>query len=837
MPAFASRFMFAALLCLLLPALRVLGQEGALTFINSGGATLRFAETADATWTWAGLTTPGTETEWSVTEAQSSVAVNGTEIVLAAVWTLAEQTADRLVLEQVATDASLGLRRIFSFGPAPHVVRIETWVRSLEGTRQLTGVSLLDIRIEGETFRQTGAGLASFPLFGQSLFVGLEHVSGDCRTDGESARVWQTPHVKVGESWQFVAAAIVGWAPPSDCSVITGDARIRDAFLQYLDTIRVIPNDLELHTNTWWSLPLPFSEADVLRHIESLRLGFTARTGMFFDSFALDLGWSDNRSIWKVAANRFPNEFRVIDDKLRGLGSRLGLWVSPGSAYPEGLDNHWLITNSYEVSPFGDPTPKLPAAACFALGGRYQREFKENLLSLVRGYGVRHVKLDFMLHSCDVASHGHPTGYDSVYAIDAGLADVLDSLRAVNPNIVLEPLCTGYPPSPWWTTKTPYVLGPYGDDVPYGRVPSPEWMESLISARDIAYRQDQERWIMPTQAVETIDIVVQSPGQFENLAVMAIGRGRWFLSTYIKPELMTPQNWDFFAALVRWARANKNHLTNALPIGGKPETREAYGYFFHNPGKDIYCVRNPWVEERSITLPHCASIREPCELRMIYPRRQTLARLQPGDDGAQLRLGPYETAILETVPMVDDSAPLAVPTAPAITLESSPPPYVETTGADYDAGFVQPSLLLFWNGRVAIPSVTSAELCVLVEGGPSVDGAACSISVGGRIVNARSAGSARQFGAAAAPSPENWKWFIVPVTAGTHSIQVFVEAPVASASVGVFLRGTIEANHDPAPDEGAVFPVWNATAQPWSYTLLPLQAHGLAEAVGEAQSN
>ena len=148
MPAFASRFMFAALLCLLLPALRVLGQEGALTFINSGGATLRFAETADATWTWAGLTTPGTETEWSVTEAQSSVAVNGTEVVLASVWTLAEQTADRLVLEQVAPDANLGLRRIYSFGPAAHIVRVETWVRSLEGTRTLTGLCLLDLHVD-----------------------------------------------------------------------------------------------------------------------------------------------------------------------------------------------------------------------------------------------------------------------------------------------------------------------------------------------------------------------------------------------------------------------------------------------------------------------------------------------------------------------------------------------------------------------------------------------------------------------------------------------------------------------------------------------------------------
>lgn len=825
-----------AIWLLILAATRVAGQDAEATLASPNGATLRFAATAEASWTWAGLTPPGATEEWRVTELPSPVAVNGVEVVLSPTWTIAEQTAERIVFEQLAPEAGLSVRRIFSFGPARHVVRIETWARSLEATRRLTGVSLLDIRIEGETFRQTGAGPASFPLFGQSLFAGAEHISGDCRTSGDDAHVWQTPHAPIGESWQFIAAVVIGWVPPGDCSIITGPARIRDAFLQYLDTIRVQPADLELHTNTWWSLPLPFSEADVLRHIESLRQGFSARTGMFFDSFALDLGWSDKHSIWKVATSRFPSEFRVIDERLRALGSRLGLWVSPGSAYPEGLDNQWLITSGYEVTPFGDPTPELPGVACFAAGGRYQREFKENLLRLVRDYGIRHVKLDFMAHSCDVASHGHPTGYDSVYAIDAGLADVLDSLRALNPNIVLEPLCTGYPPSPWWTTKTPYVLGPYGDDVPYGRVPSPEWMESLISARDIAYRQDQERWIMPTQAVETIDIVVQSPGQFENLAVMAIGRGRWFLSTYIKPELMTPQNWDFLAALVRWARANKKYLTNALPLGGKPEAREAYGYLFHQAEKDIYCARNPWIEARTIELPHCSSVSEPRELRMIYPRRETIARLQPGDPGPQLRLGPYETVILESIPVPEDSPPLVTAAEPVISLQPGNPPYVEITKVDFETGISQPSLRLLWNGDFDIQNVSTAELCVLVESGPEVDGAACVITVDGRTVTARSAGSARQFGAAALPSPENWKWFIVPVTAGTRACQVFVEAPLEKATVGIFLRGTVEAGNDPAPAVGAVFPVWRATERPWSFTLVAPQTHGIAEPAGDAKA-
>jgi hypothetical protein len=224
---------------------------------------------------------------------------------------------------------------------------------------------------------------------------------------------------------------------------------------------------------------------------------------------------------------------------------------------------------------------------CFALGGRYQREFKERAVQYARQYHLGHVILDFMAHSCDVPGHGHPVGPESRIAIDAGLADVLDALRAVNPAMVLEPMVCGYPPSPWW--------------------------------------------LMPTQALETFDITVLTPGEFRNMAVMAIGRGRWFLSTYFEPTRMKPEDWDFVAGLVRWARQNQELLVNAWQIGGRPEDREAYGYMFRNPTTDVYCVRNPWIEERSIELPASAIATEAREVRIIYPRRETVGRIGPGE--------------------------------------------------------------------------------------------------------------------------------------------------------------------------------------------------------------
>lgn len=788
--------------------------EASLVLSSETGAAIAFTANGDR-WQWTALQTPGRPEPVAVSDLGTGIETNNGNGMLGADWALSEQSPGAVSFEQNA--GGLRFRRVYSFGPADNILRIDTWVRNFGRAEVLTRAGLLDLEVDGESFHETGAAPASFPAFGESFFIGIEHVSGTCVTEGDRVHLWQAPHLATSRSWQRIATVVVGWTSANAPALLPGESQTRQAFLHYLDTIRVKPADMELHTNTWWSLPLPFSERDVLKDIESLQSGFAGRTGMFFDSFALDLGWSNPKSLWQIDPRRFPNQFTTIRDRLAETGTGLGVWLSPGSAYREGLDNGWLAAAGYEVSPWTGPDAVLPTTACFALGGRYQREFKENLLNLVQTYDIRHVKLDFMAHRCDVASHGHPVGADSSYAIDAGLADVLDSLRALKPDIVLEPLCCGYPPSPWWLMKTPYVLGPDGDDLPYGRVPSPDWTESLITARDIAYRASEENWLMPTQALETFDIIVQTPGSFENLAAMAVGRGRWFLSTYLKPELMSPDNWDFLAAMVRWARYNRQYLGNAVKIGGSPENREGYGYMFSNAGKDIYCVRNPWIEERSLTLPLGASVTSARDLRMIYPRRETLARVRPGESSPRIRLAPYETAIIETV-SARGRPPVASRPRPAAALAANNPGLIASQR--YQFGEPSPRLNYSWRGVLSVPEIKQAELCILVEG--TNVGAAARISIDGVPAKPRTAASAGQFGSAKAKSPESWIWFIVPLQPGVQTFDVNVDINAESAAVGVYLRGTTSTQPQFAADPDAPFPEFHPDSRPWSQTLAPL---------------
>lgn len=801
---------------------RLAAQEEPLVITNPAGVTATFSM-GNTGWRWSTLAAPrAPEGGWAIAEEGIVVATPEREDWFNRGWNLVEQHADRLILEQAGADTGLRVRRVFAFGPASNVLRVETWVQSPAGRSVVARIGLLDVQIAGESFRETGLAPASFPAFGQNLFAGIEHVSGECTVLGEAAdrvQLQHRPRLAVEGTWQLVAAAIVGWSDPALGTGLTGAGALREAFLHYLDTVRLKPDRIVLHTDTWWTVPLPLNEKNVLADIDTLRTAFHGRTGMFFDTYCVDLGWSNPRTLWQVDSGAFPSELRAVQERLAGAGGRLGLWLSPGSGYAEGLSNSWLQSQGYETMPFAGPLGQVP---CFALGNRYQREVKERLVAHARQYELGHVILDFMPLRCDVATHGHPVGPESRYAIDAGLADVLDALRAVNPGIVLEPMVCGYPPSPWWLMKTPFVLGPAGDDMPYGRSPSPDWLESLVTARDVVYRASQESWLMPTQALETFDIIVLTPGAFANTAVMAIGRGRWFLSTYFKSSLMRPEDWDFLAAMVRWARQNKQHLVNAWQFGGRPENREAYGYMFRDPAKNVYCVRNPWMEEQTITLPTAVTASGGAvDVRMIYPRRTTVGRIEPGERGPSLVLGPYETVLLETQPAAETTPEVAPVAAPRIETSALPPRMVVEPALDPERE--HPILRYAWGGTLHVPEISEGELCVLIEGDRTVDRATCRITLGNQQVQPRLATSVGQFGAAIEPSPENWAWFIVPLTRGDTKFEIEIAAAQAEVAVGVFVRGVTAAPSDPEPEGVAVFPTVRPNVRAWSQTLQPMR--------------
>jgi hypothetical protein len=741
-------------------------------------------------------------------------------------------TGTGVTTETDFAEVGLVVRRTFAFCGDGRTLRLGTALRALGAPVPLRRVALLELRVPGQSFRLMGPESVSSPVFGDRVFAGIEHPSAICRVQGDSLSLAEPACITVGPAWTELPGAVFGSASETDVA-LPGEEGLRAAFLRYLDTVRIKPRDLHVHYNDWWTAPVPSSEAFVLGNLAALKQGLFDRTGFFFDSYALDAGWSNPESLWELDTTRFPQRFAPLRSALEAVGSHVGLWVSPSSLYPFALRNSWLEAAGYEVTPCGGP---LGTNACLAKGGRYQTAFKQAVLSHAREAGLAHVKFDGFVPRCDVVAHGHPVGEESGLALAEGLMEVFDALRAENAGIALEPTCFGYQPSPWWLMHVPFIIGPFGDDSPYGRCPAPDYVEAMVTARDIKNRDGRMRFLMPSSALQCFDIIKQCPGSFQNLAVMAVGRGRWFVSCYINPRHMDAEAWVFFAELMVWARHHREALQEPLPIGGDPARREAYGYAFLGQERHLVCLRNPWIEEASLALPEPPAGTGGVEVRLLYPRRTLLACLAPGVPVSPVALGPYETQFIEVVRGTRLPLPALPRAQPEVAWLPSREPELESVAFAPDPPAFGPSWTspdgdgdrctrFVAEGRLTLGGALSAQLCVLSEGDAAVARNACRITVDGRGVPARVSSSEGAFGAAGEGLLEHWVWFLVDLPPGEHDLRLEVSGPALAGPLGAFLLGETAAPPVAAPfGPGPAFPLYRPGRLGWSRPLVPLVA-------------
>ena len=746
-------------------------------------------------------------------------------------FTRVTKNSTQITLEMDISSPLLTVRQTYSFCEDNRTLRIQTSLRSRGKSITIKQIGLLEITVSGEKLHLTGPNFISFPVFGERIFAGIEHPSAECGVQNDTLSLSQSPYKILGKDWIDLPAAVFGSASDQDF-FIADEEGLRRAFIRYLDGVRIKPNDMHIHYNDWWTSPQPSSEAFVLKNINTLKKNLYDETGFFFDSYALDEGWADRHSVWEINKDNFPDGFKKIRDMLSRVGSRPGLWISPSGLYPNSLDNHWLSSQGYEVT----PNERLGLNPCLAVGGHYQTTLKKILQKHVHDNNLAHVKFDGFVPSCDVSTHGHPTGLESYLPVAEGLMEIFDTLRAIDPNIALEPTCFGYQASPWWLMHVPFNIGPFGDDSPKGRSPSPDWIESMTTARDIRNLEGRDAFLMPGSALQTFDIVIQSPGAFQNHAVMAIGRGRWFISCYINPAFMDAEEWQFFAELMTWARHNRQFLQEPIPIGGNPSLRQAYGYAFREKKRELYCLRNPWMEETFIDIPRSPMNTDPREVRSLYPRRENIAKLKAEESLPGIHLGPYETKFIEIVTIDMQKIPevenQTQNSKVSVTWNPSQPFSVTSTlfkdepqafGASWSCpeGDTKETRMLKLEGDLEVKGALQTNLSILCEGRSiksafpqvvlTIDGNQCPVQIS-RSVGAFSAGGY---------TDEDWVWIMTPFPEGKHHVALTVKAFTNSASFGVFLRGTVEAHDSLVPFEsGPGFPLYQPELINWSHVIV-----------------
>jgi hypothetical protein len=697
-------------------------------------------------------------------------------------------------------------------------------------------------------------GPQSHPIFLKGLFVGVEFPIAATRLAGNTVILahhpgrWLTPG-----TWYESRKAVYGMTAP-DCE--------RAAFERYIAAHRPSPHGLHVDYNSWWSAPVHYSQDDILKLMAVFNEKLTAPFGVSFDTFCIDMGWSTRRGLWDIDAKTFPEGFTPIEKASEKMNSRLGLWISPSNRYsPASFDNTWAMFNGYETFFAG-----LHRSVCLA-GPRYAAAFRECLVEMAKRYHVRQFKFDGYLCECGELNHGHEPGLLSAEPVAESIITTFNAIHQAAPDAWLETTCFGWNPSPWWLFYANSIIGTFGEDCPYGRVPCPVYRESYTSARDFYNLQGAARLPAPASAQEVLGIIHQGPEDFLNDAVITLMRGHMFLPVYMNPKYMNDARWRAFAEFLKWARGHAAALEQTSPIlpaswadGRAPKftsraamPREPYGYIHRYAGGALIALRNPWIAPRCLRL-NLADIwsagtepslnqTEPPGLPplakggsggvsadtdgpapmnallsavSIYPEARLYAQDLRPDGTLEVPLAPYETVVLSIAPTQPTAGlPLAaaqighVIDADVIKCETgrvlfdSPP---KSMGPDQTSPLAcaGPATQLNLQADVLVRA-PKAELLVLLEGKQPPVTPAYRLTVNGAEPEVTSSTPADGFSAAGEAHREQWLFLRAPLPTGPNRIQLDLwdDRDAPNASVWIWSYRT---NRAGPPDYPGLLP-------------------------------
>jgi hypothetical protein len=739
----------------------------------------------------------------------------------------------------IPLDASthLEIKSYLQWSARESVLRRWSRMRTADGTAAplLQEVVLDRVDLQGQEAWTHGTGEASnryvlaegpqsHPFFVTGQFMGIEFPVSATRCADGAVLLSHRPGRKLrpGE-WYQTRTAIRGMAA-------AGEELAR--FQEYIQLNRPKPDGFHVNYNSWWTSPVPYRETDIVGLMKRFEDGLYKAHGVAFDTFCIDMGWSNPKTLWGIDAQQFPDGFKPLQEAAAKMNSRLGLWISPSSYYPQALDNDWALSQGFESTTIRRADGQSQRLLCLG-GKRYSAKFRETLVEMAAKFGVSHIKLDGINLECTEKDHGHEPGAESSEAIAEGLIEAVAAARQANPQLWAESTCFGYNPSPWWLFHVNSVIGTFGDDSPVGRVPCPVYRESGTTARDFFNLQGAQLLPVPTVGQEVLGIIHQTNDPLLNDAVMVVMRGHMFLPLYVNPKYMDDARWKSLAALLRWARQNADLLSNTRPLlppswqtGSLPHLtdagtmpREPYGYAHVKGNKALIAVRNPWVAPQSYSITLSRQLGFTRELSnatavRLYPEHQSCAKGLSFNDTLKVQLNPYETVVIS----LGDEPSAAVPSPPTGPTLEAPrcehrleriqftpggaalgPDWTSRVG-DADAAV---RFALKADIRVAAPS---AELLVLYEGKTSPGVPIGTVKLDNKDAEAETISSAAGWSATVLQAPEHWTFLRVPISKGEHAVVIeqYVTADVLkiSAWLRAYKPGSpqIEENGLPQPE-------------------------------------
>ena len=367
------------------------------------------------------------------------------------------------------------------------------------------------------------------------------------------------------------------------------------------------------------------------------------------DSFLLDDGWDDNRTLWKFNSG-FPNGFTPLKRAAAKSDAGIGVWLSPFGGYNEAKEQRLKYGSGqgFETNANG-----------FSLAGpKYYRRFHDICLAMVQKYGVNQFKFDGLAAGAKASESGLTRDGDAMMRL---IAD----LRAVRPDIYINQT-TGTWPSPFWLL---YVDSTWRGGADHDFQGKGSWCQQWMTYRDAQTYQNvvEQAPLYPLNALmlhgiidatNAIHLSALSDADFADQVREFFGNGTQLQEMYITPKLLDQQNWDDLAEAAKWSRANADVLVDTHWIGGNPEKGEIYGWASWSPGKAILVLRNPDDKPAAFTADGKELFQLPpqaetsCIMHSPWKadRQKPVVELQAGQPHT-FTLQPFEVLVLEETKM------------------------------------------------------------------------------------------------------------------------------------------------------------------------------------------
>lgn len=375
-------------------------------------------------------------------------------------------------------------------------------------------------------------------------------------------------------------------------------------------------------------------------------------SGLKWDYYSIEFWHDPAADLSTPSVRTFPNGFGKTMREIARQGMKPALWIDSGQI------GVWTIWDNPAVKNARTRTGGLCRASDAA-----DRLYLEGFSKQIRENGVRLLKFDNLLDTCDEPNHGHLPGEYSTEPICNHIIRLYQDLDRLCPDVMIM-LYWRYQ-SPWWLehADTLFDAGTKIEAASFAPWPT-------FRARDsVTRRLDEARWMvkdLPPVGWDSLGIWLSNwpwnscigKDSWQTGMVMDLCRGQLLAQIWSDTPVLTPPERAQAAEFIALLKARPDCFRNSRFILGNPWKNEPYGYSCSDGRRAFVAINNGVWRDTTIQLNLGPAWGLPAnkkwDIYRWYPHPTRLSQDVRGNaPESNLPLRAMDVVLLEVVPNGD----------------------------------------------------------------------------------------------------------------------------------------------------------------------------------------